>query len=253
MMKHFLSSALMMMLLLAAPGISQMVPFATQVIPVFPDGVTPDGVTHTTKLVVQNPNLFSNVNCSITFFGAVPMVRTPDGRTIHSTVIQQFLPPGGFNILSSTASSSLSSGFAKLNCSEPVAAYSMYSVHAAGEGAPALISETSMPAAFAATGFQFINDSRQGGRLAVAFANEASIGATVLVTIGDLLGRTIVNTSFIVPRFATLAKFLDEIAPSLPPNHVGPVLFRSALPVYAAGLRFNGASVTSISPAAQLQ
>lgn len=227
---------------------AQGVPLTTQVFPVFPDGLSPDGTTHTTALVMQNPDLYSSAGCNLTFYGPPPRVSGPDGRMVHSYIVQQFLPAGGFNILKTTPAGSLSNGYAKLDCSHPVMAYTVYSVLAAST----LLSETTMPSTVAATGFQFINDARQGGRLAMAFANDNFYATLVQVSLGDLFGRTILVANVVVPRYSTVAKFLDDILPNIPPNHIGPVTLRATQRIYTTGLRFNGTSVTALSPAAQV-
>jgi hypothetical protein len=230
----------------------QVVSSTSLLFPIFPDGRTADGTIHTTALVVQNPSLSFSTSCTITFSGSLPEVTSPDGTPVRSHVIVQTLPPGGFNVLRSTTAGEFTRGYVKLFCLSPVTAHTIYSVFPTGDTDRSKpLSEVTMQSALAATSVQFINDDRRGGRLALALTNDLSFSTLVQLTVGDLLGRTLYVTNVILPPYSTLAKFLDEIVPDLPRNHVGPVVLRSQLPIYATGLRFTATTVTAISPAAQ--
>jgi len=224
------------------------IPLNTHVFPVFPDGLASDGTTHTTTLVMQNPNIYSSTFCAITFYGATPTLASPDGRTVRSFAIQQFLPPAGFNIMKSTSGNQLTNGYAKLICGLPITTYAIYSVVLG----TTLLSQVTIPSSVGGTGFQFINDSRQGGRFALAFANDNRYATLVQVTVGDLFGRTLFVANVVVPGYSTVARFMDQIVQNFPEDHLGPIVLRSTQRIYTTGLRFTGTTVSAISPAAQL-
>jgi hypothetical protein len=216
------------------------------VFPVVVDGRQADGSSYRTSLVLQNSS-FSTISCWIGFQGSAPAMTAPDGTIATGGLIQQFLPPGSFDLLRSNGTGPLTSGYAWISCSQPVTAYEVLSSYAGVAGEPPrLISETTVTSTPSATSIQFINDGREQGNLALSLANDNWSPTFVRVQVFDLYGRFLTSVQLVVGARTSFGRFLSEIVSGLPPKHVGIVRVESSLLIYATGLRFTGPILTAV-------
>jgi hypothetical protein len=222
---------------------------ALHVFPVIVDGRQADGTSYRTSVVLQNSSQFS-ITCFIGFQGVIPEMTAPDGTVVRSALIQQLLPAGSFDVLRSSGTGPLGTGYSWVTCSLPITAYTVISSYSADGGSgPRLNSEATVNSSASATTFQFINDQREDGQLALSFANDQTMTTSVSVQVFDINGRMLAISRLLVPAKTSTARFLSELIPGLPAKHIGPVRVDSTFGIYATGLRFTGSVLTAIPPA----
>jgi hypothetical protein len=219
---------------------------------VFPsvvDGSQADGTSYRTTLVMQNSNGFG-ASCWVGFQGSAPRMTAPDGTVAAGGLFQQNLPAGSFNSLRSAGIGSLTVGYVWISCSLPISAYAVYSVYDRNSnGIATLRSETTVYSTASATSMQFIADAREDGRLAISLANDEPVPVTVRIQAFDIYGRPVGLAQVVVPGKTNLARFVNELMPTLPAKHIGPIWVDSSHWIYATGFRFTGLVFTAVPPA----
>ena len=172
----------------------------------------------------------------------------PSGNNFSGTSIPLTFGMNGWTILKTATPQSMavSSGMAVLDCSAEVSANTLFSLEVGGS----LVSEAVVqsPEEIVSGEFlaQFLADHREGARFGVAVANPSNQPISVAVTVADLDGQEIGNTTVDLPANDFRAFFVDELL-TIPTGHTGQVvLAATGGSLYSIGLRFTGLIFTTI-------
>jgi len=148
----------------------------------------------------------SAATCWIQLIGSAPALTAPDGTVATGGLIQQILPINSFDVLRSSGTGSLTSGYAVVDCSSPIVAYTVYSTYSPNDdGTSRLSSETAVNSSASANVVQLIDDAREDGRLALAIVNDQLFPSLVRLQVFDLYGRQMASVQFAVPPKTSLS------------------------------------------------
>ena len=152
---------------------------------------------------------------------------------------------GGNLIWTSKGEPNQTFGYARLECTGPVAAQVLYSANAADE----LVSLASMAGERKADRFQFTLIP-QSGSLALVVANDQATAASCRVELETPYGSTLSETSISVPAMTSVLRMADELF-RIPADYTaGAVRVSCDREVAATGLLFNSGLFSVLPPVA---
>jgi peptidyl-Asp metalloendopeptidase len=204
------------------------------VFPQFADGRFSDGTSYRTTLMIANPSSTSSASCTLQMRGFT----VPGFQTSYS------LGASGWVIMPTSGVQNFVSGYATLSCSANVEAQVLYSYYGANGVKVSEATVFSSPSAFA---LGMLSDERDGGRFAIAIANDSdhSVTYTVFVDAAGFSGSKQIPLN---ARSSTAA-FIGELVNGIPANAI------SAVSVVASsssesgsviGLRYTGGVFTTM-------
>ncbi len=218
----------------------------TNVFPQVADGVASDGSFYkTTFMILPGRNAASSITCALGFRGLNPGF---DDNASGGIIA---VPQGGFYSITTNANESLKSGYAVLFCSDSVSAQALYSYYAPNGmklGEATVFGLSSGDFYLFNNSRRFVADQRGGSQFGLAIANDTDMPHTYNVTVNSQSGSVSQSAMVTVPARSSAAKFLTEIVPSSA-NTIGMVKVAptdSSSSFYAVGLRFTGATFTTI-------
>ena len=199
------------------------------------------------SLVVTTNASLEDAECTISSYGVDinRFIELPDldkGITSATYPVSSF---GGISVLATTGTASLQTGYITVNCTQPVTAQVLY------------LSKTSN----VTTGFATVFSSQPGTlfttyllqspgarlRLGVAIANDDVLATSCTVSIADLAGSLIGEANLTISGRTSIARFADELVPSLPPGvFSGSLSLLCTRPVSTIGLQFDGIVFTTV-------
>jgi hypothetical protein len=211
----------------------------THVFPQVVDGVVSDGSVYTSRLVIANSGE-SPATCQVSLFGIAP--ERLSGAA--SFTVQ----PSSFETITTRGEDVISTGYARVDCSQPVVASLTYSI-LAPTGTPLGI--TTVPSAPVASVvlIPMVLNGRYRYGIAIANDNDAT---QVVVALFDLGATSQVYTIPMQPK-SQYVKFVDEIF-DVPPAGLG-TLRIGAVPgggpgnFHTTALLFDQNSFTNVVPA----
>jgi hypothetical protein len=160
------------------------------------------------------------------------------------TIIQlsNFLP---FEILRTSAATSLKSGYGKLTCPGTVDTQLQFSMFSSSNK----LSEATIAPAVQGNSFQFLIDTRDGSRLGFSLANDSSTGGQYELIARDQFNNIVDFNFDFLDQFSQVSKFVDEML-KLPANFVGTIELVGipAASSYVVGLQFTGTVFTTVQP-----
>ena len=139
----------------------------------------------------------------------------------------------------------VSSGMSVLDCSEEVSANTLFSLEVGGSLVSEAVVQSAEEILSGVQAAQFLADHRDGARFGVAVANPSNQPISVVVTVFDVGGQGIGNTTVSLPANDSQAFFLDDLV-TIPTGHTGQVVLGATGSLYAIGLRFTGLVFTTI-------
>ena len=157
--------------------------------------------------------------------------------------LDRFLP---FEILRTSAQSSLKTGYASLSCPGNVETQLLISLTDARNNK---LGETTIVPAAEGTSFQFLVDRRDGTRLGFSLANASSATGQFVLIARDRFNYEIDRAYDSIEPWSQVSRFVDELL-SLPADFAGSVELVGVTGGhnYAIGLQFTGAVFTAIPP-----
>lgn len=163
-------------------------------------------------------------------------------------VLDRYLP---WEILQSTGSSGLKSGYAVLVCSGTIQAdlqVALFDTKGTKTG------ETSIAPATEARSFEFLLDTRNGMRLAFFLTNDSALEGDYMVIARDEFNQEIDLATDTIGRWSQVARFVEDML-KLPTNFVGSVeiVGLASGHNYVAGMQFTGSVFTAVSPISRNQ
>ena len=168
-----------------------------------------DGEGIQSRLLVTNISEFSS-HCSLDFTGPdldVGRFEDLDGLMAEGTRATFELAEDGGNLVwTSEGAQTLTFGYAKLDCAEPVAAQVLFTVSAADE----LVSMATMCSARKASRFQF-SVIPQAGPLVLIVANDADLEAACEIALESRDGTSAGEAAFSVPSMSSVFQIVDEV------------------------------------------
>jgi peptidyl-Asp metalloendopeptidase len=204
------------------------------VFPQFADGRFGDGSSYRTTVMIANPSSTSGVSCTMQMRGfAVPGFAT-----------SYTLGAGGWVILPTSGTQNFVSGYATLSCSANVEAQVLYSYYAPNG---VKISEATVFSSPAANALGLMADERDGGRFAIAIANDTdrTVSYTLYVSASGFNGSRQLSLN---PR-SSIAAFLGELVSGMPSNTTAAVTIvgsSTADTGSVIGLRYTGGVFTTM-------
>jgi len=208
---------------------------AYHVFPQFADGRFSDGTYYRTTRMYVNPNPSGTASCTTQLRGLT---------TNENSAFTGNLTPGSFIIASTTGTQSFQKGYATLQCSAKVDAQVVYSFYAANG---AKLGEASIFSSPASARVQILADSRDGAQVGLAIANDSDQSNTYKISVYDANGKLVGSTDRTIPARHSLAAFVNELVPTVPAGHYGPVIVTSTTGMASIiGLRFTGNAFTTI-------
>ena len=211
---------------------------------VFPQFVFGGGWAST--LMVQASS--TPTTCTFSAQGRFLTMRNPLGNDISSTSIPLTFGMNGWTILKTAPSQGMdvSSGMAVLDCSEEVSANTLFSLEVGGSLVSEAVVQSPEEIVAGESVAQFLADHRAGARFGVAVANPSNQPISVGVTVADLDGQQIGNTTVDLPANDFRAFFVDEPV-TIPTGHTGQVVIAATGgSLYSIALRFTGLVFTTI-------
>jgi hypothetical protein len=157
--------------------------------------------------------------------------------------LDAFLP---WEILRTSASAALKTGYAKLVCPGTVETQLQFSL---SDSQNNKLAEATIAPATQGNSFEFLIDRRDGTRLGFSLANDsAAVGQFALVA-RDRFGNEVDRTYDTIEAWSQVSRFVDEML-RLAPDFVGNIelIGLSGGQNYAVGLQFTGAVFTTIQP-----
>jgi hypothetical protein len=221
------------------------------VFPQFVDGRFNDGTFYRSALMWSNvPSTATSNACVFSVRGVNTSVQSARSS---STVLTN--SPISFNaaaiswdVLVTVGTGSFQVGYAGLACAQAVNAQIVYSFHAANG---TKLSEATVLSIPPSQQFQLLVDERGGAHLGLALANDNDNSATIDITVFNAQDTVIGATQIQIPSRGQIARFLNEFVTNIPAEFVGRVSINSTRPLGVTGLRFTGASFTTIPPFAR--
>ena len=205
----------------------------THVFPQVVDGVVSDGSVYTSRLVIANSGE-SPAACQVLLFGIAPE-RLSDAASVT-------VQPSSFETITTRGEGVLSTGYARLDCSQPVVASLTYSIPIGIATVP------SAPNASVVL-IPIVLNGRYRYGIAIANDNDAT---QVVVALFDLGATSQVYTIPLQPR-SQYVKFVDEIfdVPSAGSGilRIGPVPGGGPDNLHITALLFDQGSFTNVVPA----
>ena len=185
--------------------------------------------------------------CTLSAQGRFLTMGNPSGNNISGTSIPLTFGMNGWTILKTATPQSMavSSGMAVLDCSAEVSANTLFSLEVGGSLVSEAIVQSPEEIVSGESLAQFLADHREGARFGVAVANPSNQPISVAVTVADLDGQEIGNTTVDLPANDFRAFFVDELL-TIPTGHTGQVVMAATGSFYAIGLRFTGLVFTTI-------
>ena len=157
------------------------------------------------------------------------------------------LPAGGWEVRKTPATQPFKGGYATLTCSSPVTAQILYTFYSA---AGQVLSEATVFSSPAATIGQLLVDQTNGSQLGLAIANHSSAMKTYLIFARTMGGTVTGETAIQIPAKSQVAKFLNELIPTIQTNFTGAVFVFSDSEefedVFMIGLRYTGSAFSTI-------
>jgi peptidyl-Asp metalloendopeptidase len=209
------------------------------VFPQFADGRFGDGTSYRTTLMIANPSSTAGATCTMQM----------RGFTVPGFAASYSLGPSGWVIAPTSGTQSFVSGYATLSCTANVEAQVLYSYYAPSGLKISEATVFSSPPTYAVA---LISDERDGGRFAVAIANDSdhSVTYTIFVSSGAFSGSRQISLG---ARSSTAA-FLGELVSGMPANATAAVTIAASTTADAGsviGLRYTGGVFTTM-PASPL-
>ena len=168
-----------------------------------------DGEGIQSRLLITNVSESSS-HCSLDFTGPdldADRFEDLDGLVAEGTRATFELAADGGNLVwTSEGAQTLTFGYAKLDCVEPVAAQILFTVSAADE----LVSMATMSSARKASRFQF-SVIAQAGSLVLIVANDADLEAACEIALETRDGTSAGEATFSVPAMSSVFQIVDEV------------------------------------------
>lgn len=210
------------------------------VFPQVADGVFSDGSYYKTTFMILPEFAFSSspIACALVLHGLSVNLDNQGLANQFTITVGQ----GSYYASSSAADQPLHTGYASLTSSDYVDAQALYSYYAKDGNK---IGEATVFASDGDIGgslsYRMIADQRGGSQLGIALANDTDLGRAYTLNINSL------SATVTVPARSSLAKFLTDLLPATA-NSVGVLTIQSTdfSDCYAIGLRFTGATFTTI-------
>ena len=151
--------------------------------------------------------------CTVSAQGRFLTMRNPSGNNISGTSIPLTFGMNGWTILKTAPPQGMtvSSGMAVLDCSEEVSANTLFPLEIGGSLVSEAVVKSPEEILSGESVAQFLADHRDGARFGVAVANPSNQPISVLVTVSDLAGQQIGNTTVYLPANDFRALFVDEL------------------------------------------
>ena len=206
-----------------------------------------DGEGIQSRLLVTNISESSS-HCSLDFTGPgldAGRFEDLDGLMAEGTRATFELAGDGGNLVwTSEGAQTLTFGYAKLDCAEPVAAQVLFTVSAADE----LVSMATMSSARKASRFQF-SVIPQAGSLVLIVANDADLEAACEIALESPDGTTAGEATISVPAMSSVFQIVDEVIQAPEGFTGGTVEVTCDQEVAATGFPLKGGVFTVLPPA----
>ena len=186
--------------------------------------------------------------CTFSAQGRFLRMRNPSGNNMSGTSIPLTFGMNEWTILktASPQGMAVSSGMSVLECSEQVSANTLFSLEVGGSLVSEAVIKSPEEIVSDKDVAQFLADHRDGARFGVAVANPSNQPISVVVTVADVDGQQIGNTTVPLPANDFRAFFVDDLL-TIPAGHTGQVVIAATGgSFYAIGLRFTGLVFTTI-------
>src|SRR5262249_3903057 len=177
------------------------------VFPLFADGRLSDGSFYRTTVMISNPSDSNGTTCTIRLWGI----------TVPGFGLSYALAPSGFVIATTGGTQAFQSGYATLQCTANVEAQLLYSYYSSNG---IKLSEATVFSSPPGSAAKILADQREGAQLGLAIANDSDQSVTYTILVG---GATGTGTVILSPR-TSIARYLNEFVPGIPPNNVAEVL-----------------------------
>ena len=154
--------------------------------------------------------------------------------------------PYGYEVITSLGGQPLASGHAILNCSVPLFASSILSYFSNDEDTRPTV-EASMPSSQDASAIEYVFDSHDGNRLAVAIANPFPTPASFRLTVVGAVNATV----FVSTAAGTVTTFFLDKLVRLPGNATGKMYIDdpyNGRAIYSIGFKYFGTTFSSVVP-----
>lgn len=151
-------------------------------------------------------------------------------------------------ILRTSGTDPLKSGYAELSCPNTVHAQLQFSYF---DSANHKLGEATIQPATKGNSFQFLVDRRDGTRLGFSLTNDSEMEGQFLVIARDQSNQVVdFNLNDTIQPWSQVSKFIDEELPRLPANFFGSVEIVGVpgSQSYAVGLQFTGSVFTTVQP-----
>jgi len=206
----------------------------------FADGKFNDGSYYRSTTMVATDSS-TVVSCTWTLYG-LTVTGFGDGARLAFS-----LPAGGWDIRKTTAAQAFKGGYATLTCSSPVTAQILYTYYSSSGQ---VLSEATVFSSPAATIGQLLADQTNGSQLGIAIANHSGAMKTYIVFAETISGELAGKTTIQIPARSQVAKFLNELIPTIPTNFTGAVFVFSDSEefedIFMIGLRYTGSAFSTI-------
>jgi peptidyl-Asp metalloendopeptidase len=208
------------------------------VFPQFADGRFADGSSYRTTVMIANPSSTSGANCTMQM----------RGFTVPGFPTSYTLGAGGWVILPTSGTQNFVSGYATLSCSANVEAQVLYSYYAPNG---VKLSEATVFSSPAANALGLTADERDGGRFAIAIANDTdrTVSYSIYISASGFSGSRQISLN---PR-SSIAGFLSELVSGMPGNTTGAVTVVASSTADTGsviGLRYTGGVFTTMPASA---
>ncbi len=211
----------------------------THIFPQVVDGVGSDGTVYASRFLIASYGE-SSATCQISLFGI-----GAERLSARASVVVQ---PNSFETITTRGENAIGSGYARLDCSEPVFASLTYSVLSATGTPLGIATVPGAPIASLALIPMVLNGRYRYG-IAMANDNDAS---QLVVLLFDSGATSLVRTIQLPPRSQYVA-FVDEIfnapAAALGTLRIGAVNGSRSGTFHITGLLFDQGSFTNVVPA----
>jgi IPT/TIG domain len=216
----------------------------THVFAQFADGRFGDGTYYRSALYISNPSSTASGACTVTLFGMVTSLENASGALVSAGAFSVSISGDSWGIFRTLGTSTFQSGYATVSCTVSVNAVVIYSYYSA---TGIKLSEAAVFSSSPGTSLQILSDHRGGGKLGIAIVNDTDSTATATITAANQSGQTVGSKAVTMPGRSQYVKFLDEMLPGLPADHLGQVIVTSSGPQLGAiGLRYTGTAFTTI-------
>lgn len=205
----------------------------------FADGKFSDGSYYRSTTMVATDSI-SNVSCTWTLYG-LTVTGFGDGTRLMFS-----LAPGGWDIRKTPAVQDFKAGYATLMCSGPVTAQILYTYFSSSGQ---VLSEATVFSSPAATIGQLLADQTNGSQLGIAIANHSDTMKDFIIS-AQTMSRAAGETVIRIPARSQVARFLNEMISTIPPNFTGVVHVYSNSDdfddIFMIGLKYTGNAFTTI-------